>query len=164
MTVCDKFQPTILEGQLCYTLDIAKYVGHPTESGKLNGLRLLLDPNPYQIADKHAGGQTFKVFIDTLAQHTTFGAGSYGMSDLKKMTGTTSFEQLPDHQKKCLIHNREECQTQKYLEHVQKECSCVPWALQTKQVKRQFYKKNTLGRRSLLSVAQTMKSVLKTYP
>merc|ERR1711952_96065 len=24
MTVCDKFQPTILEGQLCYTLDVAK--------------------------------------------------------------------------------------------------------------------------------------------
>ena len=53
---------------------------------------------------------------------------------LKKMTGTTSFKQLPDYQKNCLVHNREECQTGKYLEQVRKECQCAPWALVSNQV------------------------------
>ena len=56
------------------------------------------------------------------------------MSTLKKMTGTTNFEGLPDQQKKCLLHNREECQTQKFLDQVQKEFKCMPWALNPYQV------------------------------
>ena len=145
-TVCDKFRPTILEGQLCHTIDLEKLNKreHPTISGKSKGLFLLLDPNPYQLGDandkdgdSNQGDQNFKVFIHTLAQYTTYGPGSYGMSTLKKMTGTKSFNQLPDQQKKCLVHDREECQTEKYLEQVRKECQCVPWALGTVQVKYQ---------------------------
>ena len=138
LTVCDKFQPTILEGQLCYSLDIAQLGGKQAKSGKSNGLFLLLDPNPYQlnVTDKNVEENlSFKVFINTLAQYTTFGPGSYGMSALKKMTGTKSFEQLPDHQKRCLVHNREECQTEKYLDQIKRKCECVPWALQTNQGK-----------------------------
>ena len=61
MTVCDKFEPTILEGQLCYTLDvakIAKVAEYPTRTGKNYGLRLLLDPIPFQMspADKNEVG------------------------------------------------------------------------------------------------------------
>ena len=134
MTVCDKFQQTILDGQLCYSLDIAKLVNYPTKSGKSKGLLLLLDPNPYNLNSESTGGHNFKVFIHTIAQYTTYGPGSYGMSALKRMTGTKSFEQLPDYQRECLVHSREECQTRKYLDQVQKECSCMPWALQTDQV------------------------------
>ena len=148
MTVCDKFKPTILEGQLCYALDSALLENNSTKSGKSNGLLLLLDPIPYYLNHKgkslggvKESGQKFKVFIQTLAQFTTFGSGSYGMSALKKMTGTTSFEQLPDHQKKCLVHNREECQIQSFLDQVQKECKCMPWALQTGQVGTDYAKK-----------------------
>ena len=140
MTVCDKFQPTILEGQLCYTLDVAGLADFPVKSGKANGLFLLLDPNPYHLNQtenqaKLSSGQKSKVYIHTLAQYTTLGSGSYAMVSLKKMTGTSNFKQLPDYQRKCLDHSREECQTQKFLEQVQIECTCVPWALQTKQVK-----------------------------
>ena len=144
MTICDKFVPTILEGQRCYSLDIAKLGKKPTKSGKANGLFLLLDPNPYRlnndeksVENSKTGDQSFKVFIHTLAQSSMFGPGSYGMSMLKKMTGTESFKELPDHQKKCIVHNREECQTQKYLDQVQRECNCTPWALQTDQGKTQ---------------------------
>ena len=140
MTVCDKFQPTILEGQLCYTLDnaqIAKKAEHPTKSGKFHGLRLLLDPNPFRLSPENdtTEGKEFKVILHTLAKDTKFGAGSYMMNALKKMTGTASFKQLPDDQKKCLVHDRDECQTQKYLERVREECSCIPWPLQINQVK-----------------------------
>ena len=144
LTICDKFVPTILEGQLCYSLDIAKLVEKPTKSGRTNGLFLLLDPNPFKqnTTEKKVEGsriqdQSFRISIHTLAQYSTFGPGSYGMSTLKRMTGTESFKQLPDHQKKCLVHNREECQTQKYLNQVQTECDCIPWALQTEQGKNQ---------------------------
>ena len=143
LTVCDKFRPTILEGHLCYTLDSALLKGYSTKSGKSNGLLLLLDPNPYSLRNTdnnsvgpNIGNQNFKVYIHTLGQYTTFGPGSYAMTMLKKMTGTTSFMQLPDHQRKCFLHNREECQTQKYLDQIQNECKCMPWALQNGQVKK----------------------------
>ena len=148
MTFCDKFQPTILEGQLCYTLHIAKLTGYPKKTaqlGKRNGLFLLLDPHPFRLnhtdentAGAESGDQTFKVCIHTLAQYINFGPGSFGMSALKKMTGTESFKQLPEYQKKCLVHNREDCQTEKFLDQVQKECKCIPWALQTEQVMMNF--------------------------
>ena len=102
--------------------------------GKKYGLFLLLDPKPYQLKSREVtrkANYSFKVAVHSLAQYSTFGAGSYGMSALKKMTGTESFEQLPDHQKKCRVHNREECQTQKYLDQVEKECKCVPWNLES---------------------------------
>ena len=97
-----------------------------------------MDPNPYQLyaSDNDIRGsntreKSFKVSIHTLAQYFTFGPGSYGMSTLKKMTGTERFNQLPDHQKKCLVHNKEECQTQNYLNQVLRECNCIPWPLGT---------------------------------
>ena len=150
MTVCDKFQPTILEGQLCYSLDVAKlvtsYPKRPTRSGKSHGLFLLLDPRPYQlnhtdenVAGANIGDQNFKVFVHTLAQYIHFGAGSFGMTSLKKMTGTENFKRLLDYQKKCLIDKREECRTQKYFQQVQNECKCIPWALQINQVKHYQY-------------------------
>ena len=66
LTVCDKFEPTILEGQLCYSIDVAKLKKKPTEAGKSRGLFLLLDPSPYQIQDDERGvederSKTFKV-------------------------------------------------------------------------------------------------------
>ena len=138
MTVCNKFEPTILEGQLCYSLDIAK-LRIKTKPGKPNGLFLLLDPNPFpqNATEKDTDDQSFKVYIHTLGQYTTFAPGSYGMSTLKRMTGTKGFKQLPNHQKECMVHSREECQTQKYLAQVQGECKCTPWDLEINQGKNQ---------------------------
>ena len=63
LRVCDKFEPTILEGQLCYSIDIAKLEKRPTEAGKTKGLFLLLDPSPYQIEDdeRSVGEETSKI-------------------------------------------------------------------------------------------------------
>ena len=101
---------------------------------------MFLDPQPnpvnsieQNVGVSRKGYQSFKVFIQTLSQFSILGPGSYGMSTLKRMTGTESFKQLPVHQKKCLVHNREECQTQKYMDQVHSKCKCIPWALQTYQ-------------------------------
>ena len=136
MTVCDKFKPTILEGQLCYSLDVARFERRPTKAGKRNGLFLLVDPNPYQVNSSERNVEvernhqdSFKIYIHTLAQHSAFGPGTYGMQSLKSMTGTKSFEELPESQKRCRVHNREGCQAEKFLVQVQGNCSCIPWAL-----------------------------------
>ena len=82
---------------------------------------------------KHAKNdqESFKVYIHTLAPHTAFGPGAYAMHTLKKMTGKSSFYQMPDNQKECQVHSREKCQTEMFLKHVKTNCSCVPWALTT---------------------------------
>ena len=142
VTVCDKFQPIILEGQLCYSLDIASLRVNSTKSGKSNGLLLIVDPEPYLLNQKDdpttkgskRGNLDFKVYVHTLAQYTTFGPGLLAMSALKKMTGTTSFSGLPDYEKKCVVHNREQCHTQAYLEQVMANCECIPWPSKADQV------------------------------
>ena len=133
LTLCNKFEPTAFDGQLCYSLDIAKIKKKPTKSGKSNGLFLLLDPTPYQtdpVGRKESHGQeSFKVYIHTLAQFTAFGSGAYAMSALKSMTGTKGFKQLPDKEKSCTVHNQEKCQSLKFLDQVKNICGCVPWPL-----------------------------------
>ena len=138
MTLCDKFEPTRLEGQLCYSLNVAKFERKDTKLGKRSGLFLLLDPNPYPMEPKDGRVKTarndqesFKVYIHTLAPHTTFQPAAYAMHTLKKMTGKTSFYQMQDNQKECQVHSREKCQTEMFLKHVKTNCSCVPWALTT---------------------------------
>ena len=170
LSMCDEFEPIILEGQLCFSLALRKSRGKVAKSGKTNGLLLLLDPSPYQLntTDRKARGsrteeQSFKVFIHTLEPHTIFGPGSYGMSTLKRITVTKSFEQLPDYQKKCYVHNREECQTRKYLDQVQRECKCIPWLLQADRGKnkvKQCFCLFLSGRISL-SAVQRKRTVLR---
>ena len=131
---CDKFEPTILEGQLCYSLNVTKFERKATKTGKKNGLFLLLDPNPYPVKSSNGrvknaknDQESFKVYIHTLTQHSLFGPGVYSMHILKKMTGTESFRQLQDNKKNCQVHSRELCQTIKFLERVKENCNCVPW-------------------------------------
>ena len=133
LTFCNKFEPTVIDGQLCYSLDVAKIEKKPSKAGKSNGLFLLVDPDPYQRnpvgrKERHED-QSFKVYIHTLAQFTAFGPGAYAMKALKSMTGTKSFKQLDDNQKSCRVHNREKCQSLKFLDRVKSSCNCVPWPL-----------------------------------
>ena len=135
MTMCDKFEPTILQGQLCYSLDITKTDRQKTRTGKAGGLFLLIDPNPYQMeygkAQKTQKPQPFKIHINTLGQYTTFEGGAYALRTLKKMTAKKSFTDLPNAKKGCQVKNIVECQNEKYLDQVKRKYSCVPWALMT---------------------------------
>ena len=136
LTICDKFEPTIRDGQLCYSLDAAKFAKKPTGKGRAEALFLLLDPYPYPQSSRDNGAQkqfndpsNFKIYIQTLAQYSDYGRGDYNLNSLKRMTATDSFKHLPDNQKNCQDHNREQCQVQKFLEHVQSNCNCIPWVL-----------------------------------
>ena len=129
MTVCDKFEPVVFDGRLCYSLDVAKLNKVPTKAGKTSGLFLLIDPNPDHIGfdDTRSGNepQSFEMYIHTLEQYTASEGGAYAMRNLKKMTATKSFELLPDSQKGCQVHNMVECQTNKFLDQVKRECNCI---------------------------------------
>ena len=129
LPICNKFEPIILEGQLCYSLDVAKTVRKSTKAGKANGIFLLVDTTPYRLDVRHQSKEQLKVYFHTLAQDAAYGSGTYALSNLKRMTGTESFQQLPENKRRCLVHNREMCQTKKFLDQVQSKCNCVPWAL-----------------------------------
>ena len=73
ITMCNKFEPIFLEGQICYALDISDLKRMRTETGRAGGLFLLLDPNPQKLnfggADMEEELYPFKIYIDTLGQY-----------------------------------------------------------------------------------------------
>ena len=143
-TVCSKLKPTVLEGQLCYSLDLRGI--QKTKVGQNFGLLLILDPGSIDNEDvkerkvSHgseivsldlqpvgAASSSAKIYLHTLESFTDYRAGTYALSVLKKMTGTQSFMKLSN--KPCQLEISEECEMKRYIKEVQKQCGCVPWAL-----------------------------------
>ena len=145
---CDNFQPTVLEGQLCYQLDLS-LIAHnmQTAKGLRNGLVLVIDQGS-QLSRKES--QTLRtknkisslnlepyndeeyaarIYMNTLASFSDFRAGSYALSALKKIGGTSQFLELQDEVKQCQLGSIEHCQSKSYIEKVESRCSCVPWSL-----------------------------------
>ena len=149
-TACSHFQPTVLEGQLCYSLEF-KINTTMSMTGKRNGLMIFLDQglteegkptaedsltmkNVKELVslDTEAIGQDTndaRIYLNTLSSFTDVRSGSYAMTSLKKMTGTDSFLELPLDKKLCQIGTFEDCQVQNYAMEVLEQCGCVPWAL-----------------------------------
>ena len=140
--VCSSFQPTILEGQLCFRLQM----NSTSAEGKKNQLMLLLDYNEDRsiYASKAKGMQYMrgriakkinhviltlnmdgaadiqmkeaKIHVDTLSSFRGFGGGTFKISDVKKMTTTDDFLNMPFEGRKCETMPYEECRTKKLLE------------------------------------------------
>ena len=145
-TACDRFRPAVLEGHLCYSLQLGLDKNSRTKEGLDNGILLLIDhgrTNREIIEETHFEvGQKIdslnlrpvsdqessaRIYVNTLASFSGHKSGSYAMSNLKQMTGTESFKELSDDIKECQVEPMEECQAKAFLENVQKECGCVPW-------------------------------------
>ena len=147
--ICDKFKPTVLDGQVCYVLDLKEAVPSlqgETEKGKEKGLLLALNMNIATKEDISISGRelldkdvlesevleyadTATLHISTLDRFWDTKPGSYAMTSLKKMTGTSSFLDLPENIKDCQIEDQERCYSRKYIEELQNQCNCLPWAL-----------------------------------
>ena len=143
--VCSHFYPTVLEGELCYSINITSLTKKKTKEGLKNSLFLVLDlgnPDNSQVSKtlkldlksfnlelESKQSTSAKIYLNTLARFTSFKSGSYAISALKRMTGTDNFLELPVGQKKCQIETFEACWTKMYVESVQSQCGCVPWAL-----------------------------------
>ena len=146
---CNKFEPTILDGEVCYALDIKTAL--PSAKGKTQpgkGKSIFLAIN----METALAGQTMKseveytntstfetgeviregsvtINLGTLLRFTDSRPGLYEMTSLKQMTGTSSFLGLSDDQKRCQIEMQQSCYNRKYVENVQHHCGCTPWHL-----------------------------------
>ena len=145
--VCNQFEQTVLEGQLCYEFNFTLLGKEATKTGLENGLLLILDPGrskniPKSINPSQGGKITSmnlkpfkkdissaKIHLNTLASFSNDRPGIYAMSVLKRMSGTDSLMALPDDSKECQKETFEKCQTERFFETIQKKCGCVPWAL-----------------------------------
>ena len=133
---CDQFQPTVLEGQLCYSIDLSN-MGNSL-AGKENGLSLVLDPISFKkdinknLEKKQEESMLLsRIYLHTLSSFTDSktGTNSYALSSLKKMTGAPGFLNLPAGTKECQDETFEDCNTRQYLEKVRLKCRCHLWTL-----------------------------------
>ena len=154
--ICNQFLPTTLDGQLCYHLSLNRTGG----SGEENGLILMIDLNKernVQAAKKTNNQIDFstmslskipknnnnaaKLYIHTLSPYKGFGKGSYKMTALKKMTGTTDFLGMAEADRKCQLEVYEKCRLEAFFS-AGEDCQCVPWELPNLFQVRLFFFKN----------------------
>ena len=145
--VCNKFKPFLLDGQLCYAIDMKAILDEKvTRPGRGFGLTLAIDQ---MVANTEQGFENFEaslqggrlytkidiqefsssIHLNNLVRYTDSRSGLYKMSVLKKMTGSKGFLSLADTTKGCQITEQLECERKKYLEEVQIQCGCLPWTL-----------------------------------
>ena len=150
MPICIQFQPTQLDGQLCYSLNSSSMAGLVSQSGvdnsllfflDLSGIGLQADQNrQYKIGKKYKydtlsmGGESNellnpKIYLNTLTRFKEYKTGVFKLSSLKKISGTGSFMDLPDDIRMCESDTYENCRTKRYHEEVLKQCGCLPWFL-----------------------------------
>ena len=150
--LCSFFRPTMLEGQLCYTLNLNKT---RSGAGKENQLMLVLDSNEdrslqtssSQVEENltkgdssgltmnlgisyKSAGEAVKTRIGTLSLNNHFGGGICKMTAVKRMSAKPDFLKMPFGDRKCAGESYEDCRTRKMLE----ECNCVPWEVPGYQV------------------------------
>ena len=145
LPVCDKFQPIILEGQLCFSLNLGQIKRNSTREEQTHGLTLILDlgmdttEKVENIKVDRIGSLSLKtnslkkgsprIYIDTLAPFSDFREGKYSLHAVKEMTGTENFMKLPENVKNCSVEPFELCRVEKYMNTIEKECNCIPWTL-----------------------------------
>ena len=132
--ICTSFKPTLLEGQLCYELDLQQLSGQ----GKKNELLLLLDYNTELSLQPNSGSpyvDSFyldsldseqyeaKIQIKSLSRMMNFGGGGYKMTVVKRMTAKPDFLKMPLKDRSCEVEVYEDCRTRNLIE----KCRCVPW-------------------------------------
>ena len=149
--LCSSFAPTILEGQLCYKLELNRKSGQ----GRRNELMLLLDYNEERslqmntvptektiekvskeklnlnTAIQSVQYNSAKIHINTLAPYINFDGGIYKMTVVKRMSAKDDFLEMPLDDRKCEVELYEDCRTRKLLER----CNCVPWEVPGFQVR-----------------------------
>lgn len=148
--VCNAFKPTILDGELCYSLNMKDFISAESrpvsKAGRGEGLLLAIDngisirpfdeksievkKNFIRTKSRSSGGKA-SFHILTLHRHEDSKPGVYTLTNLKQMAGTENFLGLSDDKKKCQIEGTEKCRSRHFVQEVQRKCECVPWSLST---------------------------------
>ena len=147
ITPCSLAIPTILDGQLCFSLNVTNLSNTTSAFGQENSLLLLVDLGTTMSTTKHKSLPKLKqakyfdtsvseeektsarIYVQTLSETSNFGAGNFELTALKLMVGTSSFMEIPDGIKECRKGNLEECHTASFFARLQEKCQCIPWNL-----------------------------------
>lgn len=145
--VCNAFKPRIIDGELCYALNLKTLAlkgSLKSKAGRGKGLLLAID-NGISIepeVDKNimeikkglirtelkSTGKRARLHILTSHSFVDSRPGMYTMKNLKQMAGTDNFLAMPDDVKKCQIEPTEDCKGRRYVQEVQRQCGCIPWS------------------------------------
>ena len=155
--LCSSFSPTILEGQLCYKIQLNQTSG----DGQENELFLLLDYNDdywlysldqvqkqfdrkreekdstdYKHINTGSADEAFpytraKIQVDALSPGVGFGQGHLKLWNVKRIAAKNDFLNMPLEVRNCGTEAYQECRTRKLFEM----CKCVPWELSHIQVR-----------------------------
>ena len=127
-TFCDKFKPSVLNGQLCYSLNLSQVTSSKSIVGQRNSLVIVLDqPSGFGLSGKEKSLAT--IHLDRIGGYTKNKAGKYHMTALKKMSGTDAFMALTTSEKGCQEESYQDCKTKIIFAEMEKECKCIPWQL-----------------------------------
>ena len=144
--VCDLFDPVVLDGRLCYQIDMTKEM--PEESTvRGEGLTLIIDANfersvanqikremthdPKTLDLQEASVETNKfveINIGTLAPFYAFGPGNYILTAVKQISVTDGFLSMSSEKRECEKETFEFCQKRMFQEKI-KKCGCTPQTL-----------------------------------
>ena len=146
--LCSAFYPTILEGQLCYSITLNTTSGQ----GKRNELMFLLDYNEdrslqtsletddgkvssnevmnFDNAVESIQSVSAKIHINTLSPYIGYGGGIYTMTGVKRMRAKEAFTKMSFKDRNCEVEHYESCRTRKLVE----ECNCIPGEVPSYQV------------------------------
>ena len=108
-TVCDRFEHTVHQGQLCYSLRLNRNDHGRSRIRKRNGLLLILDPQMVQgQVESEISGDFATIFLNTLAPFSDNQEGNYALTGLKWMNGTDTYMELSNEEKECQTQSFEE--------------------------------------------------------
>ena len=144
--VCDLFDPVVLDGKLCFQMEMTKKM--PKENTvQGEGLTLIIDANIEKSVAKEMGKRVknnFKGFdlrevpvetkklvgvnIGTLAPYLDYGPGNYILTSVKQMSATEGFLSMSKKKRECEKEKFESCQARLFQERV-KKCGCSPQSL-----------------------------------
>ena len=103
--ICDQFKPVVKDGQVCYALDMSDLESKrkgKTKRGRGFGVWLVINmemsskqnffiPKEFMMKKNAERRKSVTIHLSLLQEFTDVRAGVYGMTSLKKLTGTDTF-------------------------------------------------------------------------
>ena len=144
LPICTKFKPKLLNGQLCYNVDMGDIKS--ISQGPAGGFKFLMDYNKDRMIRKiermdsqisleglsELGGKVqgkeheAKIYFDLLEPSVMFGPGDFVMTSVKEFIGTDQYLKWADGSS---CQNKEtisQCQSNSFLQNT-KVCGCRPF-------------------------------------
>ena len=153
LPVCDAFKHKLLDGQLCYQLDMRDDTVSISQ-GPLGGLKFVMDYNEERnvnVDNLETGqeiskeeelkgliglertlnnGNDAKIYIETIEAFHAYGGGSYMMSAAKEVVGTDEYVDIAESSDLCQDRiSISNCAAIDFVRTALDKCHCTPFGL-----------------------------------